>query len=268
MSISVFNKILLLLPYSDSILIALAGFQEVFFYLALSFISILLEVHEMAHPSNRSVLAHWSSLVENMEASSQEFYKAVEQAVEKRKIPNIKITRELWSESGVLSAKREYLRVTRGRYLFDICAAPFGTGFFFSSWFAEKVPSLLWAVIGFIVISFVAFFSLFVLVYFGGIVGFALWWVFAIFGLVVLAVLLSQGELYVADYIFVVPFIGPFLERIFRPLTYYRYDTADVFQRMIHAAVLETVDATTNAKGARQLSADERKPVMREFFER
>lgn len=222
----------------------------------------------MAQPSNLSVLAHWSSLVENMEASSQEFYTAVEKAVQQRQIPEIKITRELWSESGILSAKREYLRVTRGKYLFDICAAPFGTGFFFSSWFAEKVPSPIWSVIGIVGIAFVAFFSFIFFIYNLGIGG-LMFWLFCVFiGFVILAVLLSQGETFIADYVFVTPFIGPFLERIFRPLTYYRYDTADVFQRMIHAAVLETVDATTNAKGARQLSADERKPVMREFFER
>jgi hypothetical protein len=43
--------------------------------------------------------------------------------------------------SGLLSAKREYLHVRRGKLAFDICGAPFGTGFFLSCWLAEMAPS-------------------------------------------------------------------------------------------------------------------------------
>jgi hypothetical protein len=45
-----------------------------------------------------------------------------------------------WSEGGLLSAKREYLRATYGRYSFDICAAPFGKDFFFSWWLTRRRP--------------------------------------------------------------------------------------------------------------------------------
>ena len=37
----------------------------------------------------------------------------------------------------IASAKREYLRMQRGKYAFDICAAPFGNGFFVSWWFTS-----------------------------------------------------------------------------------------------------------------------------------
>jgi hypothetical protein len=38
---------------------------------------------------------------------------------------------------GPASAKREYLQVGREKLIFDICGAPFGTGFFVSWWLAE-----------------------------------------------------------------------------------------------------------------------------------
>ena len=40
------------------------------------------------------------------------------------------------------SGKRTYLRVSREGLNFDICAAPFGTGYFFSWWLA-KIPRIL-----------------------------------------------------------------------------------------------------------------------------
>lgn len=104
--------------------------------------------------ANLTVLSHWATMVEGMQASPQEFYKQVEESVKKREIPEINISRVTWKEGGVLSADREYLRVMRGRYFYDICAAPFGNGFFFSSWMAEKLPSPLWAIIGFLLLPF------------------------------------------------------------------------------------------------------------------
>lgn len=218
--------------------------------------------------SSLVVRSHWASLVENMEASPQEFYEHVTDAVKNREIPDIEIGRVTWKEGGILSADRVYLRVSRGRYLYDICAAPFGTGFFFSSWMAERIPTPLLAILGFIALPFVALFSFVFLVYFFGISGFLFWVVSAVGATVIFLIALSRGESTFADHIFVVPYIGEFLEMVFRPDTYFRSDTEAMFRSMAHAAVLEAVDATTKAKGARQLTTDERKPVLREFFQR
>lgn len=221
----------------------------------------------MSH-GNLTVLSHWATLVENMQASPLEFYKRVEEAVGKREIPDLQISRVTWKESGILSADREYLRVMRGRYLYDICAAPFGNGFFFSSWMAESLPSPFWAMLGFCLLPFVVIFLLLFLVYYIGVLGFMLWISSLTAGLVFLILALSKEESVFADHIFVVPFMGPFLERLCRPNTYFRSDTEAMFRTMAHNAVLEAVDATTKAKGARELTSDERKPVLREFFQR
>jgi len=41
-----------------------------------------------------------------------------------------------------------------------------------------------------------------------------------------------------------------------------------MFQAVVHAAVLEVVDQVMSAKGARALTEFERKPIMREFYQR
>ncbi len=155
------------------------------------------------------IISHWYQLIEGLQASPMEFYTAVERAVEQRQIPDARRSRVDWREGGLLSAKREYLRVARKQYIFDICGAPFGNGFFVSWWLGEPE---------------------------GCLTGF--------------------------------PFLGPVLEFLGQPRTYYQIDTALMFQSVVHTAVLEVVDGLTTAKGLRALSESERKPILREFFQR
>lgn len=218
--------------------------------------------------NNLTIVAHWATLVENMNTSAQEFYIRVEEAILSRRIPDLNTTRVMWYEGGVLSAQREYLRITRGRYVYDICAAPFGTGYFFSSWMAEQLPSPLWAIISFCIILFTTFFSFLFLIYYLFLLGVFIWFFCSFVGWAIIIAVLVAGESFIGDYIFVVPYVGPFLEQIFRPTTYYRQDTQAMFQKMVHNAVMEAVDVTVNAVGARKLTEEERKPVMREFFSR
>lgn len=215
-----------------------------------------------------TVLSHWATLVENMEASPQEFYTHVSDLVKMREIPDIKIERVTWKEGSFLSADRVYLRVSRGRYLYDVCAAPFGTGFFFSSWMAVRVPSPLWAIIALFVLPFFLICSFIFLILLAGTTGFMLWGAGVVTAMILFFIFLSKEESPFADYIFVVPRVGPYLEKIFRPNTYFRMDTESMFQSMTHAAVLEAVDATTKEKGAREVTGDERKPILRGFFDR
>jgi len=148
-------------------------------------------------------LSHWHVLIEGLQAAPKEFYTSVEAAIAKRLIPGASLSRLDWPEGGILSAKREYLRVSRKPYLFDICGAPFGTGFFVS------------------------------------------WWLNESFGC--LAAL-------------------PGLERFFRRSTYYRVDTALMFQEAVSKAVVDVVDGMTEAKGLRMLSELERKPILRDLL--
>ena len=157
------------------------------------------------------IISHWNTLIEGLTVSPKEFFASVEQTLETKLIPSIKRSRVDWREGGIMSAKREYLRVVRKKLAFDICGAPFGNGFFISWWLGE-MPSFFWQLI------------------------------------------------------MMIPFLGPLLEKWFRPTTYYNVDTASMYQSLVHSAVLEVVDSLTQVNGLKALSETERKPQMRDFF--
>ena len=91
-------------------------------------------------------LSHWHHSIENLQESPQKFYNSLVETISQRNIPGIDISRIDYREGGVFSAKRLYLRVPRKEYIFDICATPFGNGFFFSWWLGETL-SLFWRLV-------------------------------------------------------------------------------------------------------------------------
>ena len=85
-----------------------------------------------------AIISHWYTLVEDFQHSPQDCYQQIEQAIAKREVPKLTVGRSTGKEGGMLSASREYLRVYWKDYIFDICAAPYGKGFFFSWWLIQK----------------------------------------------------------------------------------------------------------------------------------
>jgi hypothetical protein len=215
-----------------------------------------------------NVISHWHHPIENFQTSTMEFYSAVEQALRPRQIPDYTVSRIDWREGGLLTARREYLRIKRGKLTFDLCAAPFGTGFFFSWWLTEIPPShaLLWAILiliaGFVIFA-VCLAKLGILgIFFGPII--------ILGALYLLGHLLRDGQFGpdAEDIVLAIPFFGWVYEKFFNPSTYYKIDTTLMFQSVVHKAVLEVVDQVMSAKGARALTELERKPIMREFYQR
>src|ERR1039458_10075681 len=92
--------------------------------------------------SKADVIDHWYALIPGFNSSTKEFYEAVEKELKERQVPGLEIFHVDFAEGGALSNKREYLRMTRERLVFDICAAQFGTAYFFSCRFAE-IPAVV-----------------------------------------------------------------------------------------------------------------------------
>ena len=65
--------------------------------------------------------------------STQEFYSEVEKKINGQQMPGVRISRTERHETNLLSPSREYLRIEREKDVFEVCAAPFGAGFFVSS---------------------------------------------------------------------------------------------------------------------------------------
>jgi hypothetical protein len=84
------------------------------------------------------ILAHWYSRFDTFSYSTAEFYDAFYQAIVKREMPDVSLRRPYYPESNVLSARREYFEVARGKHVLVLCAAPFGIDYFVSWWLLEK----------------------------------------------------------------------------------------------------------------------------------
>ena len=150
-------------------------------------------------------ISNWNTHVAGMQQSSAEFYREVERLIGVHHLKDVKQERVDIKEGGIFSSKREYLQVRRDEYVFHVCAAPYGNGFFISWWFGSVEKG----------------------------------WI---------AFLLK------------LPLFGTFIRRFVKPWTYYRVDTANMFNAITSGAVYEALDALIKANGLRTLSAEELRP--------
>ena len=218
----------------------------------------------------RRVLSNWQMLFEEFQTSALDFYTAVEEAVKRREAPDLEFSHVDWKEKGILSAKRTYLRVKRGRLNFDICAAPYGRGYFFSWWLAET-PSF--AALGYFLLLILALGlgSIFIMGVFGqGLEGgcaalflIAVLWVGGLpVGLLLLGRAVAEGTFGDESAVLATPVLGPLYELVFNPFSYYRLDTAAMFQETVMRAVMEVVNGLRETQGIRALSEAEQAPSM------
>lgn len=209
------------------------------------------------------VISHWYHGFDGYNTSARDFYATVEEAVKRRGIPDVQFSRVDHAEGGVLSAKREYLRVMRDKLSFDICAAPFGKGYFFSWWLTQARGP--WLVV--LILTFIA----------DVILGLLLVKMLGFRG-AMLAPFLQLGALAPIfmgfshmlgwrgrDVLFSIPYVGPVLEKVFSPDTYFKIDTTLMYQEAVRGAVMEALDQLVSQQGLRALTPEERLPKMRDL---
>jgi len=207
------------------------------------------------------VMSHWHKLYENFFTSSLGFYAVVEDAVKKWELKDITLSRVIWQESGLLSDRREYLRVGAAGLTFDICAAPYGTGFFFSWWLTVTVPILgmLFYAAGLLFLGIIVFsFTIHSLGFLRGLPAGLVLFSGALF---CLGVFVREGWVGSEEVVLFMPGLGAVYERIFQPPTYYRQDTIAMFQEAVGAAVQEAIQRVTTPQGIRERPDALRQPV-------
>jgi hypothetical protein len=213
------------------------------------------------------VVSHWYHLIEGLQESPKDFYSSLDESIKKREIPDVSLSRIDYLEGGVLSAKREYLRVKRKNLIFDVCAAPFGRGFFVSWWLGKERPS--WGALLIIAIIIVIFFALYIPIRkLGMINGLLLAFIILTVTFWILGALVKDGSIPIESTILGIPILGRIYESFFQPITYYKIDTELMFQESVRLAVLETVDQITKVNGIRSLSEFERKPILTDLLKR
>ena len=84
-----------------------------------------------------TIHSHGAEHFDDLQLSAKEFYTTLESMVKEYQFPNVKCTIEELKESGLLSAKRQYLAISWNRHKYLVCASPFGRSFFISWWHQE-----------------------------------------------------------------------------------------------------------------------------------
>ncbi len=87
-------------------------------------------------------IGNWSHLFPDMQHDPNSFYDLVDKILHEKQVPEFYSRKITISEGSLLSHNRLYLEVSRGDYIFHICAAPWGTGFFFSWWVRQKMSDI------------------------------------------------------------------------------------------------------------------------------
>lgn len=211
------------------------------------------------------VLNHWIAFAENFSFSPQEFYKTLEKELTDRKVPGLTISRVEYAEGGLLSDQRIYLRLIRERLAFDTCAAPFGTGYFFSCRTVySPVVVRFWHV--FVVLNL--FSGVYLLLEKPLGVVFA---AIAVLGLMlaIAQVFRNTIALNLADLdsaLIKTPVIGPMYEKWFRKDTYYRQDTRLVYLETVPKLVQSLAEEVTAAKGIKLVRQYQCAPVLGELY--
>jgi hypothetical protein len=237
---------------------------------------------------NKALLAdmfsHWHKSYDNFRTSSLDFYTSLDAEVRRRQIPGMAISQIDRKEAGIFSAKRTYLRVTRQELIFDVCAAPFGTGFFFSWWLTvRRGYPILYALTILLLLLGILKTPLYGSAF--STIGAALMGAYGVlrqhatgftivldlvlrlvYYLVLLLLVPRTGIRYAEESVLAIPVLGRLYEWLFRPSTYYRIDTTLMFQAQVKKAVEMTIDGLMTSNGLRVLTEEEKKPVMREFF--
>lgn len=206
-------------------------------------------------------ISYWCNWFPGLKHSPQQFYAAVVQKVREFQVPNLQPDTLLLKQGSAFSANRLYLRLSREKLVFEICAAPFGSGFFVSSrlfdrrrearWYHLLLVFVLWTVataLGY---------------YYLG----QTWSIVVCVGIVALVwslMRLAQGELggWVGRKLPEAPLLGRIYESYFNPDTFFRQDTNACYQTVVHDAVMSAIDDMTNQHGIRQLTEEERKPML------
>jgi hypothetical protein len=211
------------------------------------------------------VLNHWIAFADNFSYPPQEFYAAIEEELEFRHVPGLKKAMIEYAEGGLLSGNRTYLRMMRERLAFDMCASPFGTGYFFScrTVFSPAVVKLWHLLV--LILSFGVMYNLLQALLGSIYAGIAILALLAAIAQVFRnAVALNLSDLDAS--LLSIPVLGPVYERWFRVDTYFRQDTRLIYLETIPKVVEHIASEVTAAKGVKLVRQYQVAPVLGDLY--
>ena len=210
-------------------------------------------------PKQPVVHKWWYVVQLDFEASTEEFYSAIEQDLAARELQGLELSRVEYAEGGLLSAQRAYLRMKRERLLFDVCSAPFGTSWLFSCRFSEfPITIRLWEIFA-LVLALGAFWFSYVEL-FGFLTGNVMFAATVIGMILAMVCAVPFGFHDMDAALMQIPVIGPFYEVFFRKNTYYRQDTRVAYTTIVNTIVRARVLEVAKARGVEDVQFFDQTP--------
>jgi hypothetical protein len=193
------------------------------------------------------------------QTSTSEFYDAIEAELEARELTGMEVKRITYREGGLLSAKREYLRMQRERLVFDVCSTSFGAYWFFSYRMSE-IPFTLrvWELL--VILLFAGCLFLFYVTLFGLVLGVILLLSSFLALLLVMRNSVAFGLEDLDSALLQFPVVGSIYEIFFRKNTYYRDDTRMMYLEIVDEIIREKIDEVRRANGLELLEFREATP--------
>lgn len=207
------------------------------------------------------VLHHDLFSADSFNVAPGEFYQFVERLLELHNFPGVTVYRQPFSEGGLLSDDRMYLRTTRERLFVDTCAAPFGDHYFFSIRIVHvRALVRLWHILAAIgLLAAVGFFLIIPL-------GFT-YAMIALVGLLfaVVNTLRNAGNSPFDDLdtlLMKIPVVSTIYQNWFRVDTYYREDTRTMYRTLVPSLIQKAADEACAANGIKLVRCYEYPPVL------
>lgn len=210
-------------------------------------------------------LNHWFASAENFNFAPKTFYEQLQEQLAERKVPDLTMEQIEFAEGGLLSDQRTYLRIQRERTVFDICAAPFGTGYFFSCR-TVQLPIIVrgWHILVLLLVLGICWIGLVNLL--GLIPGTAMWLTFLLASVLTLRNAATYNALSVDAVLTRTPALGTIYEAWFKRDTYFRHDSRLMYLEMIPNLVRDLCESVTSAKGIRLVRQYQVAPILGELY--
>ncbi len=208
------------------------------------------------------VFSHWGTVLESAQFSARRFYEGLEAEIRERQWPGVECLRILHTEAGLLSHRREYLRVIRQRQVFDVCASTFGRDYFFSLREAE-IPAGFTPVTLLIALLSIAMLAGLCLSLLGFLVGLIFLGCLILGGAFLLFNTLRMGLTRLDGLLLRTPVLGVIYETWFRrSTTYFQHDSRVVFLKLMDDLVKRHVAVETSSEGVKHLPCFEHQPIL------
>lgn len=229
-------------------------------------VPINLVAHKLGSRKGR-VYSHSFSVPTDVHFSAKEFYAKIQTAIQAKQWPGVKVLHIDHTEAGMLSHKREYLRIIRQRHFFDLCASSFGQDYFFSIREAE-IPAAVSPQAFFALLTFIFIVGVFMVRSMGLLFGGMALLFIALFIVWLMTNALKMGMTELDNLLLQTPIIGPAYEAWFRPDTYFQQDGRIVFLHAVNELTKKAVEETVSAKGLKFLDFFEQQPILGELYKR